>query len=376
LESHGISLSIYNNLPAMTNYCIPFKNLGLKDLPIVGGKNASLAEMAKELNSLGIHIPDGFALTTDAYRHFLSENNLLEKLQEELSKLDKAGLSNLHVIGENCRSLIAAGKLPGIIKKEILSFYKKMKIGKSISVAVRSSATAEDLPTASFAGQHDSFLNISGDDKLLVAVQRCYISLFNDRAIKYRLDNRFDHLQVYLSVGVQTMVRSDKGSAGVAFTLDPETGSKNVVYITSSWGLGENVVQGAVTPDEFYVFKPSLIKNSKRSIVHRRLGEKESKMIYTDSREKPIKSIPTSFSERMSFSLQDEEVAKLGRWCYEIEKHYKMPMDIEWAKDGVTEELFIVQARPETVHGQQKIVSLKEYSLKSSPQPICKGIAV
>ncbi|MEB2785254.1 phosphoenolpyruvate synthase [Algoriphagus persicinus] len=360
----------------MTSYCVPFKKLSYSDLPLVGGKNASLAEMLKELSSLGIHIPDGFALTTDAYRAYLKENKLLIKLEAELDKLDTKGLSNLETIGKNCRSLIASGSLPEIIKNEILQAYYKLVDGKSISVAVRSSATAEDLPTASFAGQHDSFLNISGEDNLLQAVQRCYISLFNDRAIKYRLDNHFDHLQVFLSVGVQTMIRSDKGSAGVAFSIDPETGSGNVIYITSAWGLGENVVQGAVTPDEFYLFKPALDKDKKRSIVYRRLGEKETKMIYTESGDKPIRAVDTNASERLSFSLLDEDVVSLGRWCLAIEKLYKMPMDIEWAKDGLSGELYILQARPETVHGQKQTVSIMEYSLKSAPQALCKGIAV
>ncbi|WP_192350898.1 phosphoenolpyruvate synthase [Algoriphagus sp. Y33] len=359
----------------MNNHCISFDNLSHADLSLVGGKNASLAEMVKKLSNRQIRIPKGFALTADAYKVFLEENGLTVKLKAELDKLDKERLSNLDSVGKTCRNLIKSGIFPETIKKEVLLAYKDLLDGKSISVAVRSSATAEDLPSASFAGQHDSFLNISGEEKLLEAIHKCYSSLFNDRAIKYRLDNQFDHLQVYLSVGVQLMIRSDKGSAGVAFTIDPESGNTNVIYLTSSWGLGEHIVQGAVTPDEFYLFKSALGKN-KKSIIHRRLGEKESKMIYSGQDKNPIYAVETSSSERLSFSLTDQDVVTLGIWCNAIEQLYTMPMDIEWAKDGISGELYIVQARPETVHGQKKQVSIKEYSLKSAPLPLCKGIAV
>lgn len=360
----------------MKSHCIPFSKLSHTDQLSVGGKNASLAEMVKELSHLGIKIPEGFAITTEAYKAFLSENDLWDKLQAELERLDKKTLSNLGVVGKNCRELMKSGRLSEKTKQEIQSAYHGLEGAFPISVAVRSSATAEDLPTASFAGQHDSFLNISGEDNLFAAVQKCYVSLFNDRAIKYRVDNDFDHMTVYLSVGVQKMVRSDKGSAGVAFTIDPEWGNTNVIYVTSSWGLGENVVQGAVTPDEFYLFKFALDKNLTRSIIHRRLGGKESKMVYNESEKQPIKSIDTSNSERLSFSISDDEVVTLGQWCHTIEKHYKIPMDIEWAKDGISGELFIVQARPETVYGHKKSLSIKEYNLKSTPQPLCKGTAV
>jgi pyruvate,water dikinase len=355
---------------------MPFNQLRNTDVALVGGKNASLGEMTVSLANFGIRIPEGFALTAQAFRLFISENSLNQKLSEELLKLDKEKLSNLSEVGKKCRELISSGKLPQIICDEILQFYRALNKDKNISVAVRSSATAEDLPTASFAGQHDSFLNVHGEENLLTAVLKCYVSLYNDRAIKYRLDNGFEHTQVALSVGVQRMVRSDIGAAGVAFTLDPETGFENVIYLTSAWGLGENVVQGAVNPDEFYIFKPS-VKQKNHSIISKKLGAKENKMIYTTGEGlRPIVNIETSAAERVVFSLSVEDVEILGDWCFQIENHYKMPMDIEWAKDGITGELFIVQARPETVHGQKKNLTVIEYSLKTEANPICKGKAV
>jgi pyruvate,water dikinase len=355
---------------------MPFNQLRNTDVALVGGKNASLGEMTVSLTNFGIRIPEGFALTAQAFRLFMSENSLNQKLSEELLKLDKEKLSNLSEVGKKCRELISSGKLPQIICDEILQFYRALNKDKNISVAVRSSATAEDLPTASFAGQHDSFLNIHGEENLLTAVLKCYVSLYNDRAIKYRLDNGFEHTQVALSVGVQRMVRSDIGAAGVAFTLDPETGFENVIYLTSAWGLGENVVQGAVNPDEFYIFKPS-VKQKNHSIINKKLGAKENKMIYaTGEGLRPIVNVETSAAERVVFSLSVEDVEILGDWCFQIENHYKMPMDIEWAKDGITGELFIVQARPETVHGQKKNLTVIEYSLKTDANPICKGKAV
>ena len=359
----------------MPTNCIPFSAIKNKDLPLVGGKNASLGEMLATLAPLGIKIPDGFAVTAAAYRTFIKENQLKEKLEAELATLDNETLDNLSTIGANCREILSSGKIPKEIEKDIAASFEALRSGNEISVAVRSSATAEDLPTASFAGQHDSFLNIVGLDNLLKAVHRCYISLFNDRAIKYRIDNGFDHMDVALSVGVQHMVRSDKGSAGVIFTIDPETGFQNVIYITAAWGLGENVVQGAVNPDEFFVFKPSL-ENQKKSIIYRKLGEKENKMVYAVGSEKPIINVTTSPTERSVFCLSDQDVQTLAEWSFGIEKHYQMAMDIEWAKDGLSGELFIVQARPETVHGKRDALSIKEYTLKTKATPICKGKAV
>lgn len=359
----------------MPTNCIPFSAIKNKDLPLVGGKNASLGEMLATLAPLGIKIPDGFAVTAAAFRTFIKENQLKEKLEAELATLDNETLDNLPTIGANCREILSSGKIPNEIEKDIAASFEALRSGNEISVAVRSSATAEDLPTASFAGQHDSFLNIAGLDNLLKAIHRCYISLFNDRAIKYRIDNGFDHMDVALSVGVQHMVRSDKGSAGVIFTIDPETGFQNVIYITAAWGLGENVVQGAVNPDEFFVFKPSL-ENQKKSIIYRKLGEKENKMVYAVGSEKPIINVNTSPTERSVFCLSDQDVQTLAEWSFSIEKHYQMAMDIEWAKDGLSGELFIVQARPETVHGKRDAISIKEYTLKTKATPICKGKAV
>ena len=358
-------------------YCTKFNEIKLSDLPSVGGKNASLGEMLSTLSPLGIQIPDGFALTADAYRLFLQENNIVEPLTQLLDGLDTKMLSNLPEIGKKCRTLISTGKLPDKIKAEAIAAYHILGNNALMSVAVRSSATAEDLPTASFAGQHDSYLNIEGDKNLLDAILNCYVSLFNDRAIKYRIDNGFEHLKVALSVGVQQMVRSDKGAAGVAFTLDPETGFSNVIYLTSSWGLGENVVQGAVNPDEFYLFKPA-IDAQQQSIIQHRMGAKENTMVYSVGTERPIVNITTPREKRDVFSISDADVEKLGKWCYQIEKHYKMPMDIEWAKDGLTGELFIVQARPETVQAQKKKgnMTVKEYKIHSNTPPICKGKAV
>lgn len=356
-------------------YCIPFREIRNKDIASVGGKNASLGEMLFELSKYSIRIPDGFAVNADAYRLFIQQNNLEEKLRNTLSKLDQKELSNLTEIGKICRQYIGGGSIPETLHKEIISAYHSLNGGDLLSVAVRSSATAEDLPTASFAGQHDSFLNITGDEALLKAVQKCYISLFNDRAIKYRVDNGFDHMHVALSVGVQRMVRADLGSAGVAFTIDPESGFENIIYITSAWGLGENIVQGAVIPDEFYLFKPS-VKANKKALIHKRAGAKAHKMVYSENSERPTINITTSPEEQNSYSLSEEDVETLGRWCVAIESHYKMHMDIEWAKDGKTKELFIVQARPETVHGKLNPLKIKEYKLLSKNEPVCKGKAV
>ncbi|MCL6259052.1 phosphoenolpyruvate synthase [Aquiflexum sp. TKW24L] len=356
-------------------YAIPFKDIRNKDIAIVGGKNASLGEMIHELGPLGVKIPDGFATTAEAFRLFLKDNNLIESLKKELEKLDTKSLKNLPEVGDACRALMLSGRIPEVVKQDVLLAYKILNHGQNLSFAVRSSATAEDLPTASFAGQHSSFLNVAGEENILKAIHNCYVSLFNDRAIKYRIDNGFDHMQVALSAGVQRMVRSDISSAGVAFTIDPESGFANVIYITSAWGLGENVVQGAVNPDEFYAFKPSIEKGIK-SLFSRKLGEKENRMVYADGMESPIINIKTSPFEQHIFSLSDMEVEALAKWCLQIEKHYHLPMDIEWAKDGLTGELFIVQARPETIHGQDQKITTKEYKLLSKADPITKGKAV
>lgn len=360
-------------------FIIPFSQLGAKDVAIAGGKNASLGEMITRLQSLGIQVPKGFAVVADAYRYFLKSNQLEEKLQAALDRLDIETLSNLQHVGETCRTLIKKAQLPETWQQAVLDYYRGLSEPGTapVAVAVRSSATAEDLPEASFAGQHDSFLNVKGEQEVLDACHRCYISLFNDRAIKYRLDHGFDHMQVALSVGIQKMVRSDKGSAGVAFTIDPETGNENIIYLTGAWGLGENVVQGAVNPDEFYFFKPS-IRQELHSLVYRRIGAKENMMVLSDdvSSAKPIVNVATPAELRSLQVLKDEEAMELARWCYIIEQHYGMPMDIEWAKDGETGELFIVQARPETVHGNREEIALKEYKLLEEATPICSGRAI
>jgi pyruvate,water dikinase len=358
------------------SFTLPFSQLRNTDVARVGGKNASLGEMFNQLSSAGIRVPDGFAITAAGFRHFLASNALEAPLQAALARLDRATLDNLAEVGSTCRELLQRATLPADLQEAILSAHRTLNTDNHFSVAVRSSATAEDLPDASFAGQHESYLNISGDAELLAAVQRCYASLFNDRAIKYREDNHFEHMEVALSVGVQRMVRSDVGSAGVAFTLDPESGNPNVIYITSSWGLGENVVQGAVNPDEFYLFKAA-IGSKPRAIINRRLGAKEHRMVYAESGSgHPVVNIETTAMERSHFSLSDADVMTLGLWCQRIEQHYGMAMDVEWARDGRTGELFIVQARPETVHGGDKDLSVKEYTLQSQATPLCRGRAV
>ena len=360
----------------MNRYIKPFDRISLKDVALVGGKNASLGEMIINLTPLGIQVPDGFAITVDAYSEFLATNALTTVLQNELDKLDRKSLSNLSKVGESCRSLILDSKLPTKIEKFIKEAHAKLlDQGLIHTVAVRSSATAEDSPTASFAGQHESYLNVTGTDNVIEAVKKCYASLFNDRAIKYRQDNGFTDMQVKLSVGIQLMVRSDRASAGVIFTIEPENGNKNLIYLTGSWGLGEAVVQGAVNTDEFYLFKPA-IEKGKDQIVYRSMGSKEQMLVYSDQPEKNVEWKQTSPALRDQFILTDGEVELLGKWSLAIEKHYNTPMDIEWAKDGSTGKLFIVQARPETVHSHGKNLSLIEFSITTKEKPIIKGKAV
>jgi pyruvate,water dikinase len=362
----------------MNAYTIPFNKINLTHLPEVGGKNASLGEMFNKLHPLGIEVPDGFAVTVESYRQFLSHNKLTETLKQLLNTIDSKSLSTLPKIALQCRTLVTNAVLPDEVKKEIIEAYRLLSGNQNnLSVAVRSSATAEDLPTASFAGQHDSFLNIRGEEYLLNAVHKCYVSLFNDRAIKYRIDNGFEHMQVGLSVGVQYMVRSDEGCAGVIFTIDPESGFENAIYMTGAWGLGENVVQGAVTPDEYWVFKPTLAQG-KNAIISRKKGEKEHTMVYDEKGEtgRPVKNIETPLYKRTAWILSDSEVLQLAQWSYEIEKHYAMAMDIEWGKDGITNKIYILQARPETVHSQKEHGKVYTYKLKEKGKILCKGKAV
>ena len=353
-----------------------FSELGIKDVPVVGGKNASLGEMFNELTSKGVRIPDGFATTSFAFWEFLKENNIQDKIEDVLTQLDRQAYSNLADIGSQARALILNAKFSDAFSEEIHKDYIEL-CGKDLKeVAVRSSATAEDLPEASFAGQHDTYLNIKGKEALLQTVKNCFASLYTNRAIKYREDKGFAHHDVALSVGVQLMVRSDKGCSGVGFTIDPETGFENVILLSGSWGLGENIVQGVVTPDEFYVFKPSLEKG-KYPIIQKNLGDKKLTMVYADADDDlTIVNIETAKEKQQQFVLSDDEIIALANWALIIEDHYKNPMDIEWAKDGLTNELFITQARPETVHNVRDRNIFMEYKLSERGTVLSQGNAV
>lgn len=357
-------------------FTIPFSHLSLKDLPLVGGKNASLGEMHNYLTAKGILVPDGFATTADAFHLFLRENKLEQPLKELLAKLDTAEFSNLSEVGNEARRRMKEAEMPAELREQIAVAYKLLceRTGGNTGVAVRSSATAEDLPTASFAGQHDSFLNCKGEEEVITAVQGCFVSLFNNRAIKYRCDNGFDHLKVALSAGVQQMVRSDLACAGISFTLEPESGFRDVVAVSGCWGLGENIVQGAITPDEFLVFKPTL-RQGKYAILSKKCGTKTHTMVYGKDEQK-LMNTETPVDKRLAFVLTDLEIEKIARWSVTIEEHYQCPMDIEWAKDGNSGEIFIVQARPETVHSRKDPYVMKEYLLKKDGEVLVQGSAV
>lgn len=355
-----------------------FEELGNTDVPRVGGKNASLGEMIRSLSGQGISVPDGFATTADAYREFLEVNGLDEKISTRLDDYH-AGKKSLHKTGVSIRRLFGQASLSAGLESAVREAYRKLseRTGREdTDVAVRSSATAEDLPDASFAGQQESFLNVSGEEELLDSVKRCYASLFTDRAISYREEKGFDHMSVALSVGVQEMVRSDLGCSGVMFSIDTETGFPRAVLINGAWGLGENVVQGAVNPDEYRVFKPLLDDTSLVPIVEKTLGAKEKKMVYARGGSKTTKNINTPKEERRRFVLEDKEVLTLSRWAVAIEEHYGMPMDMEWAKDGETGELKIVQARPETVQSRRDMGSIRSYSLDQRGEVLAEGLSV
>jgi pyruvate,water dikinase len=355
-----------------------FEETGSEDVAEVGGKNASLGEMIGKLKEKNILVPNGFATTAAAYRAFLEENDLIDKIKSLLDDLKK-GSKTLDQAGESIRGLIKGSEFSEELDGAIREAYRelgKYYDTKNVSVAVRSSATAEDLPEASFAGQQESFLNISGEDALLDACRRCYASLFTDRAITYRQEKGFEHLDVALSVGVQKMVRSDQASAGVMFSLDPETGFRDVVVIDASWGLGESVVQGSVNPDEYTVFKPLLGNKSAKPIIDKTLGEKEKKIIYADGGSRTTRTVETPADERRSFALTDDEIIQLAKWACDIEEHYGKPMDMEWAKDGELGQLFIVQARPETVESQKEAAALKTYSLKEHGERLLSGLSI
>jgi len=354
---------------------LDFGEITKKDLSLVGGKNASLGEMISALSPKGILVPDGFATTSYAYFRFLKENNLTTELKKILKNLDINNVRNLQEVGRKARKLISDAPLPEDFQKEIIKAYKKLeeKYGQKVEVAVRSSATAEDLPGASFAGLHETYLNVKGEKELLLAVKRCIVSLFGDRVISYRESGGFNHLEIALSVGVQKMVRSDIGSSGVIFSVDTETGFSDVVLINSIFGIGEMIVQGKVTPDEFYVFKPTL-KEGYESIILKNLGRKSKKYIL--SKRGGLKEVKVSLKDELRFSLSDKEVLTLAKWAVIIEKHYGLPQDIEWAKDGKTGQLFIVQSRPETVHSEKKGHYHEEYKIEYEGEPLLKGIAV
>ncbi len=359
----------------METYINQFKDISIQDIPAVGGKNASLGEMFSNLSSRGISVPDGFATTAFAFEEFLTHNKLHAELHNLMQQLDKVNFSNLTGVGAKARALFSEAVLPASLQAAIIQAYKALCGEHYFEVAVRSSATAEDLPQASFAGQHESYLNINGEAALLNAVKKCFASLYTDRAIKYREDNGFSHTKVALSVGVQRMVRSDKASSGVAFTLEPESGFRNIIHISGVWGLGENIVQGTVTPDEFFVFKPTLMEG-KNAIIQKKLGEKAKTMIYGNDDNQPVVNIITPKEKREQFVLTDEEITRLANWALIIESHYQKPMDIEWAKDGITREMFIIQARPETVHSQKNPLLVKEYKLLNKGKALTEGDAI
>ena len=360
-----------------------FNELEIEDVPLVGGKNASLGEMYKNLTAKGIPVPNGFAVTAHAYRTILEQEGGMDKVRSILADLDTEDMDNLAERGQRVRALVRNLTIPDELFKAIAEAYATLEkeYGPMVDVAVRSSATAEDLPDASFAGQQDTYLNIRGIEDLMDSCRRCFASLFTNRAISYREHHGFDHFDVALSIAVQKMVRSDLASSGVMFSIDTESGFKDAVFITGAWGLGENVVQGAVNPDEWYVFKPTL-KQGFRPIISRRVGEKAIKMVYTTDAKQPTKNVSVAEEDRRRLVLSDDEILTLARMAVTIEEHYSAkagyhkPMDIEWAKDGKTEELFIVQARPETVHAQQDKAVLKKFVLKEQGEVVVRGQSV
>jgi pyruvate,water dikinase len=360
-----------------------FSEIAIEDIPLVGGKNASLGEMCRELGPKGVKVPDGFAITAEAYRYFLREAKLDEKIRGLLGNLDTRDIKNLRLRGGQIRHAILAGRLPADLEQEIVAAYDKFgaKDLHPADVAVRSSATAEDLPGASFAGQQETYLNIQGHDALLDACKRCFASLFTDRAISYRVDQGFDHFKVALSVGVQRMVRADLAASGVMFTIDTETGFKDAVLINAAYGLGENIVQGSVNPDEYYVFKPAL-KAGFKPILQKITGTKEFKLVYDIGGGKMVKNVPVAPDDRAKFAISDEEILQLARWACVIEEHYSAknghptPMDIEWGKDGHTGELFILQARPETVQSRKDLDVIEVFKLKERGPVLVTGRSV
>lgn len=364
-----------------------FDQLGMDDVGIVGGKNASLGEMVRELKPKGIRIPNGFATTANAYRTFLQETGLDERIPQVLSGMNVSDVSSLQHHGAIVRHMILESDLPSSLSHAIIEAYHHLcrdrgeHVGHLVDVAVRSSATAEDLPDASFAGQQETYLNVRGQASLLDACRRCYASLFTDRAMSYRIHHGYDHMQVAISIGIQLMVRSDLATSGVMFSIDTESGFRDAVLINAAYGLGENVVQGSVNPDEYYVFKPTLHEGY-RPILKKSLGSKAMKLIYDVGGSKMTKNVPVAQEQADQFALEDDDILQLARWACDIERHYSnrrggfCPMDIEWAKDGLTGELFIVQARPETVQSQKSTTTLERFHLKHRSEKLLTGRSV
>jgi pyruvate,water dikinase len=361
-----------------------FEELGVDDVPLVGGKNASLGELYRKLTPQGVHVPNGFAITAAAYRHVLDSAGRWKALHQALDGLDPGSVAQLAAAGAKAREAVYSAPLPPDLEREIRDAYARLRgeYGDTLSVAVRSSATAEDLPTASFAGQHESYLHIQGEAQLLDACRKCFASLFTDRAIHYRIDKGFDHFKLALSVGVMKMVRSDLGASGVIFTLDTESGFRDVVFITGAYGLGENVVKGAVDPDEFYVFKPTFARGYRR-VLRRVLGSKKITMIYAEGQTRDTtRNVPTDQADRRRFCITDDEVLTLADAAIKIERHYSahagspVPMDIEWAKDGVDGRIYVIQARPETVVSQWNADVLEQYHLTGTGVVLASGRSV
>ncbi|MEA3398720.1 MAG: phosphoenolpyruvate synthase [Patescibacteria group bacterium] len=357
----------------MSKFVKFFNELGIKDVPIVGGKNASLGEMYRKLTNKGVRVPNGFATTAYAYNYFMEKAGLKKEIRKILKGLNTHNVVDLMKRGAQVRKTILAAEFPEELQKEIIKAYEKLskeyKV-TAVDTAVRSSATAEDLPDASFAGQQDTYLNISGAENIVNAVHRCIASLFTNRAISYRVDKNFDHFKIALSAGIQKMARSDKAASGVMFSIDTESGFKNAVLINSIYGLGENIVQGKVNPDEFYVFKPT------RAIISRSIGRKRLRMIYNNDPQQPVKDVKVSAREQKKQSISDEQVKKLADWAIIIEKHYKRPMDMEWALDGIDNKLYIIQARPETVQSQRDYNVIEKYILAKRGKIIVSGQSV
>ncbi|MBS1532932.1 MAG: phosphoenolpyruvate synthase [Bacteroidetes bacterium] len=361
----------------MERFIKKFSETGIQDIAEVGGKNASLGEMYSHLTAKGLLVPNGFAITASAYRYFIDSNGLRDKLAQLMRDLNRADFSNLSETGAAARKLILNGHIPTDLSFAITDAYDYLFDNDDQQVAVRSSATAEDLPDASFAGQHESYLNIQGHTALLYAVKKCYASLYTDRAIKYREDKGFEHDKVFLSVGVQQMVRADTGCSGVGFTLEPESGFRDVIHLAGVWGLGENIVQGTVTPDEFLIFKPSL-RNGKKAIIQKNLGTKNKMMVYAspDDEVNTTANKDTPWEMRDQFVLNEKEVEKLAKWALIIEDHYQKPMDFEWAKDGTNHQIYLIQARPETVHSRERSIKLISYKIKEKGEVITTGEAI